>query len=306
MENSPSGQTAVQKRVLVVGATGFLGAKIVANLLINPNISVRAMSRKRAPQDAQAGAEWVVGDMMDPASLDRALQDVDVVISSANGYMKESIEIDFKGNSNLVEAAARAKVQRFVFLSIVACEQAEDVPHFHAKKVAEDLIKAAGVPYVFVRASAFLDQSVDYIANAVKGGKFYVVGDKATRWSYVLTDDLAANLALAASSPDDEITNTTIDIGWRDGPKNQQEIADTIAQLLGKRLTMWTVPWGLFSVLVRPIKLISELGYDLMRMFLFFRRGVFIADTALQERFFGPAPSSSDAITRWAKANDLI
>jgi len=306
MENSPSGQTAAPRRVLVVGATGFLGAKIVTSLLGDPSITVRAMSRKGAPTDAAPGAEWVRGDMMDPASLDRALEGVDVVVSSANGYMKESIEIDFAGNRNLVDAAARARVQRFVFLSIVACEHAADVPHFHAKKVAEDLIKAAGVPYVFVRAPAFLDQSADYIANAVKGGKFYAVGDKSTRWSYVLTDDLAANLATAAAWPGDDITGQTIDIGWRDGPKSQQEIADTIGKLLGKKLKIWTVPWAVFSVLVRPIKLISELGYDLMRMFLFFRRGVFVSDTARQERFFGPAPSSRDALSRWAKANGLI
>ncbi len=306
MENSPSGQTATPRRVLVVGATGFLGAKIVSNLLRDPAVTVRAMSRKGAPADAAPSAEWVRGDMMDPASLDRALDGVDVVVSSANGYMKESIEIDFAGNRNLVEAAARAGVQRFVFLSIVACEQAADVPHFHAKKVAEDLIKAAAVPYVFVRAPAFLDQSDDYIAKAVKGGKFYAVGDKNTCWSYVLTDDLAANLAMAAAYPGYEITGLTIDVGWRDGPKSQQDIADTIGELLGKRLKIWTVPWAVFSALVRPVRLISELGYDLMRMFLFFRRGVFVSDIARQERFFGPAPSSSDAIARWAQANGLL
>jgi uncharacterized protein YbjT (DUF2867 family) len=294
------------QRVLVVGATGFLGRKILDNLSRDASVLVRAMSRKGAPTDAAPGIEWVRADMMDPASLDRALQGVDVVVSSANGYMKESIAIDFEGNSNLVAAAARAGVKRFVFLSIVRCEDASDVPHFHAKKVAEDMIKAAGVPFVFVRAPAFLDQSADYIADAVKAGKFYAVGDKTTRWSYVLTDDLAVYLAKAAAWPGDEIVNQTIDIGWRDGPKNQQEIADTIAQLTGKRLSIWVVPWLVFRVLVRPVRLVSELGFDLMRMFLFFGRGVFVADIARQERFFGPPPTSRDAITRWATANRLI
>ena len=121
----------------------------------------------------------------------------------------------------------------------------------------------------------------------------------------MLTDDLAANIAQAAAWPGEDIANQTIDIGWRDGPKSQQEIADTIAQVTGRRLSIWTVPWGVFSVLVRPVRLMSELGYDLMRMFLFFRRGVFVADVATQERFFGPAPTSRDAIMRWAKANGL-
>ena len=110
-------------------------------------------------------------------------------------------------------------MKRFVFLSIVACEAAPEVPHFHAKQVAEDLIKASGLPHVFVRAPAFLDQSADYIADGVRAGRFYAVGDKTTKWSYVLTDDLAASLAKAATYPGEEIVSQTIDIGWRDGRK---------------------------------------------------------------------------------------
>ncbi len=183
------------KKVLLVGATGFLGAKILRNLTLDPSVAVVAMSRKGAPSNDSADVEWVRGDMMDPASLDRALQGVDVVVSSANSYMKGSLDTDFQGNKNLIEAAARANVGRFVFLSIVSCEAASAVPHFHAKKVAEDLIKASGVPYVFVRAPTFLDQSSDYIAKGVKAGRFLAMGDKTTKWSYVLTDDLASYLA---------------------------------------------------------------------------------------------------------------
>ena len=294
------------KTVLIVGASGFLGQKIVRALEGRPGVSIRAMSRKGAPAGAAAGVTWVQGDMMDPASLDRALAGVDVVVSSANGYMKESIDVDFAGNRNLIEAAARAKVGRFVFLSIVACELAEAVPHFHAKKVAEDMIRAAGLTYVFVRAPAFLDQSDDYIAKAVKGGKFYAVGDTSTRWSYVLTDDLAVTLAEAAALAGSGIDNQMIDVGWRDGPMSQGEIAAIVTELTGRQLKTWVVPWLVFRLMVRPVRLFSELGYDLMRMFLFFRKGRFVSDIAQQERFFGPAPSARDAIARWAKANALI
>lgn len=305
-DSSKRSDVARPKKVLLVGATGFLGAKILRNLAQDETLKVCAMSRKPQSSVGDADVEWVRGDMMDPTSLDRALEGVDVVVSSANGYMKESIEIDFQGNKNLVEAAARAKVGRFVFLSIVACQEASDVPHFHAKKVAEDLIIASGVPHVFVRAPAFLDQSSDYIADGVKAGRFYAVGDKSTKWSYVLTDDLAADLAKAAAYPGDEINNQTIDIGWSDGPKSQLEIAGIITETIQKRLSIWVVPWPVFTVLVRPVRLVSELGYDLMQMFLFFRKGRFVSDITKQERFLGPAPSAQDVIARWAKSNGLI
>lgn len=297
--------TQSRRRVLVVGATGFLGSKIVQNLALDNTVVVRAMSRRDPVAAANTDVEWVKGDMMDPTSLDAALQGVDAVISSANGYMKESIEADFRGNKNLIEAAARANVKRFVFLSIVNCEAAFDVPHFHAKKVAEDLLKASGVPYVLVRAPAFLDQSSDYVADGVKSGRFYAVGDKTTKWSYVITDDLAPCLAKAAIYPRDDINNNTIDIGWSDGPKSQKEMAEIISNVTNTKLTLWVVPWFIFHLLVYPSKLFSELGYDMMKMFLFFKKGSFVSDVTKQERFFGTAPSSKEAITRWADSNKL-
>jgi len=293
------------RKVLLVGATGFLGAKIQRQLERDESIALRAMSRRGAPAGGNAAVEWVRGDLMDPASLDAALEGVDVVVSSANGYMKETIEADFQGNKNLIEAAARAGIKRFVFLSIVACEAAPDVPHFHAKKVAEDLIKASGTPYVFVRAPAFLDQSSDYIADGAKAGRFYIVGDKTTKWSYVLTDDLAEALAKAVTYAGPEITNQTIDVGWRDGAKSQTEIAELVSQVTGKSLSLWVAPWFVFRMAVPLVKLFSELGYDLIQMFLFFRTGQFVSNTTKQEQFFGPAPTARDAITRWAKLNKL-
>lgn len=293
------------RKILVVGATGFLGAKILRELAREESVALRAMSRRGAPADAAAGVEWVRGDMMDPASLDAALEGVDVVVTSANGYMKETLAADFQGNRNLIEAATRAGVKRFVFLSIVACDKAPEVPHFHAKTVAEDRIKASGLPYVFMRAPAFLDQSPDYVADGAKAGRFFAVGDKTTRWSYVLTDDLAASLARAATYQGDDIANQTLDISWRDGPKSQTELADLIGEMTGKSLSLWVVPWFLLGLLVRPIKLFSELGYDLIKMFLFFRTGRFVADTTQQERFFGPAPTAREAIDRWASNNGL-
>ena len=299
MKNPPA------RKILVVGATGFLGAKILSQLAQDTTLSLRAMSRRGAPADSTATVEWVRGDLMDPATLDAALKGVDVVVSSANGYMKETLEADFQGNKNLIEAAARVGVKRFVFLSIVACDAAPAVPHFHAKKVAEDLIKASGLPYVFVRAPAFLDQSADYVADGVRAGRFYCVGDKTTPWSYVLTDDLAVAIAKAATYPSEDIAHQTIDIGWRDGAKSQNDIAELVIQITGKPLSLWVVPWPVFSVVVRLIKPFSELGYDLIQMFLFFRTGKFISDTKKQEHFFGPPPSARDAIKKWADLNKL-
>lgn len=301
MPPSTTGALPKTPTVLVVGATGYLGAKVLQAMAGRSDVVVRAMSRR-----AQFETGWVQADLMDPASLDRALQGVDVVVSSANGYMKETIAADFVGNRNLIEAATRAGVKRFVFLSVVGCEQAPEVPHFHAKKVAEDLIRGSGIPFVFVRAPAFLDQADDYLANGLKKGRFYGIGDRDIRWSYVLTDDLAVCLAQAATHPDIEILNNTIDVSWSDGPRSQRDLSRIVAEVTGKPASLWIIPWWVLRLAVHPVRLFSDLGYDLLQMFLFFRTGKFLADTSLQRRFFHPPPSARDAIARWAKRKGLV
>lgn len=306
IETSDQSDKSGQKTVLVVGATGFLGSKIFENLSQEKNLTVRGMSRKDSSRSAGSNVQWVKADMLSPESLEHALKGVDVVVASANGYMKESIAADFLGNRNLIDAASKAKVKRFVFLSVVNCEAAHGVPHFRAKKEAEDALKASGIPYVIIRAPAFLDQSDDYIAAGVKAGKFHAVGDKKTKWSWIVTDDLANYLAKAAVYQGDDINLNTIDVGWRDGAKSQAEIAGLVSAVTHTKLSIWVVPWIVLQGLVYPIKIFSELGYDMLTMFLFFKKGTFVSDISKQERFFGQAPSSEEAVTRWAKNKNLI
>ena len=131
-------------RIPIVGATGFLGAKILRLLAATSIQPLRAMSRRGAPSGASGTVEWKRGDLMDPDSLEVVLRGVDVVIRSANGYMKETIAADFQGDRNLIGASAKAGVKWFVFLSILGCDTAADVPHFHAKAVAGIIGKVIG------------------------------------------------------------------------------------------------------------------------------------------------------------------
>ena len=294
------------KKILVVGATGFLGKKILKNLEKESNFELRAMSRKEVVTQENSKVEWVKADLLDRESLSNALKDIYIVVSSANGYMKESLEMDIIGNKNLIELSKNNNVKRFVLLSIVGCEHSKDVPHFHAKKMAEDLLFSSGIPYISLRAPAFLDQESDYIADAVKKGNFYGVGDKSTKWSYVYTDDLAVYVAKAVTYSKEDILNTIIDTGWKDGAKSQDELKELISSITNKKLSIKIIPWFLLSLMVYPVKIFSELGYDFLKMFLFFRQGKFISDITNQEKFFGVAPTSEDVIKRWAKNANLI
>jgi len=141
--------------VLVVGATGHLGRKVVDALQARGK-RVRALVRPGSDASAleALSVSIVRGDMLDPDSLDRAMDGVDAVITTAAGYTGhtegDTADIDVVGNANLAEAAHRAGVRRFILTSILTCDQTPQVPHFWHKKLAEDRLEEEGGDIVLV------------------------------------------------------------------------------------------------------------------------------------------------------------
>jgi dihydroflavonol-4-reductase len=112
---------------LVTGATGFIGSH-VARKLVASGKSVRALARPGSRRQAldDVAVEWVEGDLRDAASLDRALSGVREVFHVAADYRlwsrhpREIYESNVNGTRNLLSAALRAHVDRFVYTSTVA------------------------------------------------------------------------------------------------------------------------------------------------------------------------------------------
>jgi dihydroflavonol-4-reductase len=112
---------------LVTGASGFVGSH-VARYLASRGEPVRVLVRPTSRLDALAdlGVERSEGDLRDPASLDRALAGVRRVYHVAADYRlwsrqpEEIYESNVRGTRNLLEAARRARVERFVYTSTVA------------------------------------------------------------------------------------------------------------------------------------------------------------------------------------------
>ena len=121
--------------VLVVGGTGMLGGQVVTALLARGK-RVRALVRPASNAAAliQAGVEIARGDMMEPASLLRAMDGADAVITTAAGYTHHSkgdtASIDTIGNRNLIDMASQTGIRRFVLTSILTSDQTPDVPQF--------------------------------------------------------------------------------------------------------------------------------------------------------------------------------
>ncbi|XUL90023.1 SDR family oxidoreductase [Streptomyces galilaeus] len=190
--------------VLIVGATGSLGSKVVDELLKRGK-NVRALVRPTtdASRLESRGVEIARGDMLDIGSLVAAMNGADAVITTAAGYTrggKNANDIDTIGNANLAEAAHRTGIRRFVLTSILTSDQTPQVPHFWHKKLAEDKLEQLGVPFVALRPGAFLDQVATMAGNPLDKGRLIWMSKATVPLTFVRTSDLAAYLAAAVDA----------------------------------------------------------------------------------------------------------
>ena len=290
--------------VVVVGGTGMLGRQVVSALLSRGK-GVRAVVRPGSDATGleRAGAEIARGDMMDPASLLRAMDGADAVITTAAGYTGhstgDSAEIDKTGNRNLVDAAGRAGVRRFVLTSILTCDQTPQVPHFWHKKLAEDRLEELGVSFVSLRPGAFLDQVTRMGGDPFAKGRLTWFGAPTIPLTFVLTSDLAGYLADAVDAPG--VDGQRIDIGW-DRPVSMQEIAEISSQFLGRRIRVRSIPAGVIHAAAAVIGRFKPMVGDMDAMMRWFQTGRYVADPTRQREVFGQVPSAEDAISRFLRS----
>jgi len=286
--------------VLMVGGTGMLGGQVVTALLSRGK-RVRALVRPASNAAAleRAGVEIARGDMMDPASLVRAMDGADAVINTAAGYTRHSkgdtAEIDKIGNRNLIDAASQVGVRRFVLTSILTCDQTPQVPHFWDKKLAEDRLEEKGVPLVSLRPGAFLDMITRMRGDSFAKGRIMWFGSPTIPLTFVLSEDVAGYLADAVDVPG--VEGQRIDIGW-DRAVSVSEVAQIAGRLLGREIRVRAVPAAVVNGLATVVGKFSPMVNDMGAMMRWFQTGRYVADPTRQREVFGEVPTAEEAIAR--------
>ncbi|MEA3201076.1 MAG: hypothetical protein QOE90_2504 [Thermoplasmata archaeon] len=288
-----------QGPVLVAGATGNLGSRVV-NALLARGKRVRALVRAGTEAGAleARGVEIARGDLTRPETLPAALRGVDAVVTTAIGYSMrkpgDSIEaVDIKGNRSLVDAAHAAGVRRFVFTSILTADQAPSVPHFWAKKLTEDHLAASGVPAVSLRPGAYLGGS-PWWTQQLAGGAILAFGPPDVAWTYVHPDEVADLLAQAVDARG--VEGRKIDVG-SDRPVTLRELARLVSAEAGREIR-----------LAEPDAAMQRWGgddaagearrRDMTAMARYFGSGKYVADTRLQREVFGHVPTIEETVRR--------
>ena len=183
-------------KIVVIGGTGLIGSKVVANL--------RQQGHQVIAASPATGINTITGE-----GLAEAMNNTDVVIDLANSpSFEEKAVMEFfqTAGQNLLAAEINAGVKHHLALSIVGVDLMQNVAYMRAKKVQEDLIKKSGVPYTIIRSTQFLEFLAG-IANQATNGNEVHISD--VQFQPIAADDVAFFVSEAALTAP---VNTTIEI----------------------------------------------------------------------------------------------
>jgi uncharacterized protein YbjT (DUF2867 family) len=192
---------------LIVGSTGIVGSRITRQLLERGK-SVRVLVRQGSEYQplVSAGAEPVLGDLKDRASLDRAMEGVTTVVTTANSAMRggdDNVQtVEAQGNRDLIDAAAGAGVGHFIFTSALGVSVDNPVPFMAAKARSEEHLKESGMPFTILAPNVFTEVWVANLVGPVAAGKpVSLVGEGRRKHTFVSVRDVAAFAVAAVDNP---------------------------------------------------------------------------------------------------------
>lgn len=177
--------------ILITGASGTVGKFVLAEVA-RSEAPHRAMYRsKEDAAKVPAGAETVIADFSDKASLASALRGVESVYLVCSP-VRELVQLE----GNMVEASQAAGVRRIVLNSALgAGDYGKSFPSWHRK--VEDKLKTTKIAYCILRPNSFTQNVLTYFAPSIRAqGAFYGAMGNA-RTSYVDVRDIAVVAAKA-------------------------------------------------------------------------------------------------------------
>ena len=226
-------------RVLVTGATGFIGTRLVERLLddgIETRVLVRDPEADGARELADAGAELARGDLTRPDGLAEALRDVDVAYFLVHmiGDDDEYPAIERAAAGRFARAASEAGVKRMIYLGGLG--EGEGSRHLASRGETADALAAEGPPLTYFRAAMVVgagSESFELLRGIVELLPVMPVTDSLENETQPIgIDDVVSYLRDALDVP--ESAGREVQIGGPDVVTHREAI-EAMARALGRR-----------------------------------------------------------------------
>jgi len=232
------------KKVLLAGATGYLGRYLVKELK-NQGYWVRALARdaKKLDDLREHINEIFVAEVTKPDTLNGISDGIDYIISSIGiTRQKDSltyIDVDYQGNKNLLDQAEKKNISKFIYVSVINAHLMKDLKMIQAKEMFVDELIESDLNYAIIRPTGFFSDMLEFLKMAQKG-RVSLFGSGQNTINPIHGADLAEFCVNALKTQDKEMN-----VG---GPETFtfQDIAELAFKVLNKKekiskLPMWMI-----------------------------------------------------------------
>ena len=256
-------------KILLVGATGYLGGYILKELLekgFDTRIVVR--NEKKIPGNfrSKSNLEIIKGELTNPSSVLGSCKDIDTVISTV-GITKQKdgltyMDVDYRANLNVLNEAVQQGVRRFIYISVLNGEKLKDLAICQAKEKFVAVLKCSKLSYCVVRPNGFFSDMSEFYEMA-KNGRMYLFGKGTLKSNPIHGIDLAKECVNQI-----ETTETELNIG---GPETltQNEIAEIAFSVTGNKSKIVYIPNWIRKIVLRLAKIfLSKSKYGPIEFFM--------------------------------------
>ena len=251
--------------ILVTGATGFVGRRVVSELSAR-GFQVRALVRResKVPVSVDRNAELVIGDILNAETLRNACEGADCVVHLA-AIIREPgnrtfNQVNYRGTVNVLQAAEDAGVRRIVHASAIGANPDPGIPYTYSRWMAEQEVQRSSMAHTILRFSVGFGEGDEFFNILAAQAKILpvllVVGNGLAKFQPIAVEDMARCLVIAVENSKEELEDQLIEAG---GPDHYtyNEILDCIAETLGVKIAKVHVPIQLMQPAIRILKNIA-------------------------------------------------
>jgi len=192
------------KKILVTGATGFLGSRLIEKMANNMEWKIIATGRKLKTLSTieASNIEYILGDLGDTQFLKSIMEEIDIVVHAAAlsaqiGKYSDFHQVNVQATENIIQAAKTKNIDKIVFISSPSVyfqmkhqlnlKEDDILPkpinnYAKTKREAEKIIQSSGIPHIIIRPRALIGKGdtviMPRIMRAHNEGRLRRMGDE--------------------------------------------------------------------------------------------------------------------------------
>lgn len=244
------------RKILVAGATGYLGKYIVKELKTQGYETIALARNPNKLNNIKTSIDKIIqAKVTQPATLNGVCKGVDYVISTV-GITKQKdgllyMDVDYQANANLLQEAIRSGVKKFIYVSVLNGQLLRDLKMIAAKERFVDELKASGKDYIIIRPNGFFSDMTEVLKMAQKG-TVYLFGDGEYKGNPIHGADLAEFIVNNLDK-----SNTELEIG---GPEllTQNQVGQAAFDAIGKKEKIVHIPLWIRDFALKLIRLFTN------------------------------------------------